>query len=74
MEISSLLPFILIALVAFVVLKMIVGAIKSSAKLMLWATVAVVAFGACFLWYQSQTGASSSLPTLSIPSAPSAGE
>ena len=66
---SGLLPLIIVALVAFVLLRMILGAIKASAKLMMWTIVAVVALGAGFLWYQGQLdGDRPSLPTLNIPS------
>lgn len=70
MEISGLLPYILVALVAFVVLRMIAGAIKSSVKMAFWAVIAVVVLGAGFLWYQGQgeAGTSRELPALSIPS------
>ena len=70
MEISSILALIVVALVAFVVLRMILGAIKSSLRLAMWAVLAVVFLAAGFLWLQNQgvVGGGSSLPTLSIPS------
>ena len=70
MDISSLLPFIVIALVAFVALRVILGAIKSSLKLAMWAIIAFVVLSAGFLAYQNHAdaGAGSNLPTLSIPS------
>lgn len=65
---AGLLPWIIVALVAFVLLRMVLGAIKTSAKLMMWAVIAIVALGAGFLWYQGQLdGTQQGLPSLSIP-------
>lgn len=67
MEIGVLLPWIVIALVAFVVLRIVLGAIKSSAKLMLWIVIAIVGLGGGFLWLQNQPEAARpALPTLNI--------
>ena len=69
MEIRGLLPIIIAAIMAFVVLRMVLSAIKTSAKLMMWGVVAVITLGGGFLWFQNQQGARHpELPTLSIPS------
>lgn len=71
MDVRSLLPLIIVALVGFVVLRMVINAIKTSAKLMFFTIVAVAVLGAGFLWYQNQTdpaGTQPNLPTLNIPS------
>ena len=70
MEFRSLLPIIIAALVAFVVLRMVLSAIKTSAKWMMWGVIAVITLGGGFLWYQNQSGDHGlDLPALSIPSA-----
>ena len=56
MNIAVVLPWIVIAIVAFIVLRMVVGAIKTSAKMMLWMVV-LLAAGFGWLWWQSEHGA-----------------
>ena len=68
MDLTTLLPFVIVALVAFVALRVIVGAIKTSAKMMVWLLIAAVTLGGGLYWYQNQTGAERpNIPTLSIP-------
>lgn len=68
MDMNSFVPWVIVALVAFVVLRMVLGAIKTSAKLMMWAVVALIALGG-FLWFQQNSGQldGQQLPSLSIP-------
>jgi len=61
MNISQILPWLVIAIVAFVVLRMVVGAIKTSAKMMLWMVV-LLAAGFGWLWWQANHGAANNLP------------
>lgn len=68
MDIAAFAPFVVLAIVVFFVLRIVAGAIKTSAKLMLWMIVTVAVLGAGLLWYQSQDSANDApLPTLSIP-------
>jgi uncharacterized membrane protein YccC len=67
MELRSMLPLVVAALVVFVLVRLVLGAIKSSAKLMVWAIVAAAVFGLAYLWYQGPSATGESLPTLSIP-------
>ena len=46
MELRALLPIVVAVIVAFVLLRLVMGAIKTSAKLMVWAVVAAAVFGA----------------------------
>ena len=65
---TGILPWIIVAVVVLVVFRMIIGAVKTSAKMMMWLVIAI-ALGAGFLWYQqNHQGASTpNLPSLSIP-------
>ncbi len=68
MDFRNLLPLVIVALVAFVVFRMALNAIKTSAKLLVWLVLAIVAAGAGFLWLQNQPGAESqNIPVLRIP-------
>lgn len=69
MDIRQLLPFIIVALVALVVLRTVIGAIKTSAKLLVWTIVTVAALAAGVLWFNNQNtdGTQHTLPSLSIP-------
>ena len=53
MDIATLLPWIVIAIVVLVGLRMVIGAVKSSAKMMLWLVV-LLAGGFGWLWWQGQ--------------------
>lgn len=68
MDIRQLLPFIIVALVALVVLRTVIGAIKTSAKLMVWTIITVAALAGAVLWFNQNTdGNQRTLPSLSIP-------
>ena len=66
---AGILPWIIVAVVLLVVFRMVVGAVKTSAKMMMWLVIAI-ALGAGFLWYQQNGSGSTTpnLPSLSIPS------
>ncbi len=66
MNIAVVLPWIVIAIVAFVVLRMVVGAIKTSAKMMLWMAV-LLAAGFGWLWWQSNQNGATNLPGTTFP-------
>ena len=68
MELGSLLPIVMAAIVGLIVLRMVIGAIKTSAKLMVWTIVAAAAVGLGYLWYEGQATEGQSIPTLNIPS------
>ncbi len=72
MPLASLLPLIIVALMAFFALRIVLSAIRSSIKFTFWAAVAVAGLGVAFLWLQQQNGEANSgrLPTLSIPAPP----
>ncbi len=68
MDLRTLLPIIVTVLVGLVVLRMVIGAIRVSAKLMTWAVLGAAMFGLAYLWYQDQNPADRpDLPMLSIP-------
>ena len=69
MELRGLLPLVVALIVGFVLLRLVLGAIKTSAKLMVWAVVAAALFGLGYLWMENQgMEGGGSLPSLSIPS------
>ena len=70
MDPASLIVTVLVIVVALMVLRFVIGAIKASAKLLLWGVVIVVVLGAGYLWYQGQGPGQAELPSLSIPGAP----
>ena len=71
MSLSAILPFVFIAVIAFIALRVVSSVIRSSMKLAMWAMIAVVVLGAGFLWYQNQGGDTGlPLPALNIPTQP----
>ena len=68
MDLTTLLPYVVVAVVAFVALRVVVGVIKTSAKLMVWVAIAAIAVGGGWFWLQSQSDVERPrIPTLSIP-------
>ena len=68
MELQSLLPIVVAVLAGFVVLRLLIGAIRMSAKLMVWGVLAAAVFGLGYLWYQNQDPENPiELPALNIP-------
>ena len=70
MDLHSSLPIVVAVLVAFVVLRVVIGALRMSAKLMTWGVLAAAVFGLGYLWYQNQDPSNlPELPVLNIPAA-----
>ncbi len=61
MAISSLLPWIVIAVVALLVLRAVVGVVKTSAKMLLWLVIAAAA-ALGWLWWQANEQTAVYLP------------
>ena len=52
---TGIIAWIVVAIVAFVVLRMLIGAIKTSATIMFWLVV-IAAAGLAYLWFQQNGG------------------
>ena len=68
MDSRSLLPMVVAVLVGLVVLRVVIAAVRMSAKLMIWSVLVAAVFGLGYLWYQNQAPTNSrELPVLNIP-------
>ena len=68
MGLGTLLPWLVVALVAFIALRFVIGAIKSSMRMMMLAVILIVVLGGGYLWYSGQLGGGAAdLPVLSVP-------
>ncbi len=65
MAINSILPWIVIAVVALVVLRVVVGIAKTSAKMLLWLVIAAAA-ALGWMWWQANSQSEARLPTEAI--------
>lgn len=65
MELRQLLPLLILAVVALLVMRLVIGAIKLSAKYLVWGVVIAGVVGIAYLWYQGNP--SLGPPPLSIP-------
>jgi hypothetical protein len=52
---TGILPWIVVAIVAFIVLRMVIGAIKMSATVLFWLVV-IAAAGLAYVWFQQNGG------------------
>ena len=69
MDLRTWLPLVVTVFVGLVVLRMVIGALRKSAKLMMWLVVAAAVFGLGYVWYHEQDPSSRpELPVLNIPS------
>ncbi len=68
MDFRSLLPIVVAVLVGLVVLRVVITAVRMSAKFMMWGVLAAAVFGLGYLWYQNQDPLHpGQLPILNIP-------
>ena len=65
MELRQLLPLGILAVVALLVLRFVIGAIKFSAKFLVWGVFVAGVLGIAYLWYQGNPSVGP--PPLSIP-------
>lgn len=63
----SILAWIVVAVVAFIVFRMVIGAIKATATIIFWLVIAA-ALGGGYLWYQNGMPGIENLPSVEKPS------
>ena len=62
----SILAWIVVAIVIFIVFRMVIGAVKTTATIIMWLVIAA-ALGGGYLWYQSGMPGSENLPPVMNP-------
>ena len=62
----SILAWIVVAIVIFIVFRMVIGAVKTTATIIMWLVIAA-ALGGGYLWYQNGMPGSENLPPVMNP-------
>ena len=67
MDLRQVLPLVLAAAAALIVLRVLMGLVRASAKFLVWGVLLAAVVGGGFLWYQGQRTTRLEPPTLQIP-------